>query len=85
MIELKISDNSRNKISDEEKQLYERDANVFWDKFYDKHDNKFFKERHWLFTEFAELKVSQCDHKCVIWELGCGTGSTVFPVMQINS
>ncbi|KAK3762470.1 hypothetical protein RRG08_009858 [Elysia crispata] len=42
-------------VTQEKRDEYEREAAAFWDKFYGVHSNHFFKDRHWLFTEFPEL------------------------------
>jgi hypothetical protein len=50
-----VKKNSELKFSDEEIKELEAAQAAQWDKFYGIHSNKFFKDRHWLFTEFPEL------------------------------
>ncbi|XP_076232460.1 methyltransferase-like protein [Calliopsis andreniformis] len=58
LAQLKVNENSTVTLPDEKIFEYEHEANKYWDKFYGIHENKFFKNRHWLFTEFPELAVT---------------------------
>lgn len=90
-----VKKNSEILMSEDERQKYEDEANLFWDAFYDIHQNKFFKDRHWLFTEFPELKAERIDNddsRCAdngeeikIFEIGCGVGNTIFPILKYNN
>ncbi|XP_780030.4 methyltransferase-like protein 2 [Strongylocentrotus purpuratus] len=51
----KVGENSSQQVETEKKELYEADADRYWNEFYSLHQHKFFKDRHWLFTEFPEL------------------------------
>lgn len=50
-----IESNSNVKFTTEEIEKLETLQANNWDSFYGVHQNKFFKDRHWLFTEFPEL------------------------------
>ena len=102
--EEKLKKNSSTFLQEEDAAKYEMDASKFWDSFYSTHENKFFKDRHWLFTEVPELcgensLVNCCEAlpptaenefpgnsaRFRILEVGCGTGSTVFPLLEANT
>ena len=131
-------DKATSVLMDAEKaQEFEDKAGLFWDKFYSVHQNRFFKERNWLFTEFPDLapgytgavrvfqpgqvqqesnndndNLAGDDDKVAVTavlnqaevdetrkdesyfgsnanfrllEIGCGTGSTVFPILEMNT
>ncbi|XP_068186172.1 tRNA N(3)-methylcytidine methyltransferase METTL8, mitochondrial isoform X2 [Antennarius striatus] len=58
----KAEENSCIQIPLKEQGRYDKEACQYWDRFYQTHQNKFFKDRKWLFLEFPELlpSGSQC-------------------------
>ncbi|KAK3887836.1 hypothetical protein Pcinc_008063 [Petrolisthes cinctipes] len=51
----KVQENSEVTLTREEIEQLDLKAASQWDNFYGIHQNRFFKDRNWLFTEFPEL------------------------------
>ncbi|CAB3989771.1 methyltransferase 2-A [Paramuricea clavata] len=50
-----VQENTSIKLPTDMQEKYNCEADQFWNSFYMQHNNRFFKDRHWLFTEFPEL------------------------------
>ncbi|XP_035688398.1 tRNA N(3)-methylcytidine methyltransferase METTL2-like isoform X1 [Branchiostoma floridae] len=55
----KVSENAQDPVPPDLQETYEAKADEFWNDFYSIHQNRFFKDRHWLFTEFPELDMNR--------------------------
>ncbi|CDH58186.1 trna methyltransferase [Lichtheimia corymbifera JMRC:FSU:9682] len=71
-------------VPEEEQDQYHEHAPDYWNKFYEKNENRFFKDRNWLRIEFPEIfNTTHSDAgRQHIFEIGCGAGNTLFPLLQ---
>ncbi|KAM7507498.1 hypothetical protein LguiA_017951 [Lonicera macranthoides] len=76
---LQIYPTSSSEISPFWREKYEREAKKYWDVFYKHHQDRFFKDRHYLDKEWGHY-FSGVERK-VILEVGCGAGNTIFPLV----
>ncbi|KAE9599818.1 putative tRNA(Thr) (cytosine(32)-N(3))-methyltransferase [Lupinus albus] len=76
---LQIYPTTNNGVSPFWREKYEREAKKYWDVFYKRHKDKFFKDRHYLDKEWGDYFSGS--GKKVILEAGCGAGNTIFPVI----
>ncbi|XP_043987416.1 mRNA N(3)-methylcytidine methyltransferase METTL8 [Gambusia affinis] len=59
----RAEENSSIRIPLTEQGKFSTDACQYWDQFYEVHQDKFFKDRRWLFLEFPELLPSSAEEK----------------------
>lgn len=72
------------KVPTSQLEQYHKNPAEYWNKFYQKNENKFFKDRNWLRIEFPELfSTSEAGAgKKRVFEIGCGAGNTMFPLLD---
>ncbi|XP_050507065.1 tRNA N(3)-methylcytidine methyltransferase METTL6 [Diabrotica virgifera virgifera] len=69
-------------ISEYKANQLELEAKKHWDLFYKRNENRFFKDRHWTTREFEDLLNDQESDKLILFEIGCGVGNFIFPLIE---
>jgi methyltransferase-like protein 6 len=64
------------------REKYEAEAARNWDLFYKRHKTLFFKDRHWTLREFQVLATTAVDRETIIFEVGCGVGNLLLPLLK---
>lgn len=70
------------KVSEHAAKLLEQNAKKNWDIFYKRNETRFFKDRHWTTREFQELLDNEDSSRRLLFEIGCGVGNFIYPLVQ---
>ncbi|XP_055838560.1 tRNA N(3)-methylcytidine methyltransferase METTL6 [Episyrphus balteatus] len=62
----------------------ELNAQRNWDLFYKRNETRFFKDRRWTTREFEELLSESGNTQKTLFEVGCGVGNLIFPLIEEN-
>jgi methyltransferase-like protein 6 len=68
----------RQQVSIFKQNLYDKNAQKYWDQFYKRNTNNFFKDRHWTLREF-NINPNETTK---LFEVGCGVGNFLFPLLN---
>lgn len=71
---------------------YVKEAGRYWHYFYQRNEDHFYKDRHYLHVVFPELltqpeqgaNASPYDRHWYLLEIGSGVGNAIWPLLQIN-
>ncbi|XP_042021510.1 uncharacterized methyltransferase C3H7.11-like isoform X2 [Salvia splendens] len=74
-------------FADSDEHYYCRKSLKYWEKFYQRHQNKFFKDRHYFRKDWGKYFCGDeegvsADGK-VLLEVGFGAGNTIFPLVSV--
>jgi methyltransferase-like protein 6 len=79
---LKLIMKTLQEMNDFQKSKTRQQIKKSWDIFYKRNTTNFFKDRHWLMSEFIELQ--NLTEKKTVLEIGCGVGNLVLPLLELN-
>jgi methyltransferase-like protein 6 len=68
----------RQQVSVFKQNQFDKNAQKYWDQFYKRNTNHFFKDRHWPIREF-NLNLNET---MKLLEVGCGVGNFLFPLLN---
>lgn len=68
----------RQQVSVFKQNQFDKNAAKYWDQFYKRNTNNFFKDRHWTLREF-NIDINETSK---LLEVGCGVGNFLFPLLN---
>eukprot|EP00808_Paulinella_micropora_P016765 g58930.t1 len=78
----RLQEQEATKLSSFWERKLEQNAVANWDRFYKNNKDKFFKDRHYLASEFPELANLPREASATLFEVGCGVGNAFWPLLK---